>query len=113
MNEGACSSWSEEPLSPANQSGASSEADLSTDDGIDVLNENTNDLQLRFANSEEIKRDHCLLDERRYEKLSVHPPFLQGGFSLQPNFQKWGERGGGGWLDRTSTFRGGLLGKRG
>ena len=58
MNEGACSSWSEEPLSPANQSGASSEADLSTDDGIDVLNETTNDLQLRFANSEEIKWDH-------------------------------------------------------
>ena len=34
-------------------------------------------------------------------------PFLQGkGLSLQPNFQKGG-------LDRTSTFRGGLLGKRG
>ena len=49
MNEGACSLWSEEPLSPANQSGASSEADLLTDDGIDVLNENTNDLQLRFG----------------------------------------------------------------
>ena len=45
-----------------------SEADLSTDDEIDVLNENTNDLQLRFANSEEIKQDHCWFDERRYEK---------------------------------------------
>ena len=29
-----------------------SEVDLSTDDKIDVLNENTNDLQLRFANSD-------------------------------------------------------------
>ena len=68
MNEGACLSWSEEPLSPANQSGTSSEADLSTDDGIDVLNENTNNLQLRFVNSKEIKQDHSLFDERRYEK---------------------------------------------
>ena len=34
-------------------------------------------------------------------------PCLQRGLSLQPNFQKW--RG----LDRTSTFRGGLLGKGG
>ena len=55
-------------MSPPNQSGTSSEADLLTDDEIDVLNENTNDLQLRFANSEEIKRDHHLFDERRYEK---------------------------------------------
>ena len=39
-----------------------------TDYEIDVLNENKNDLQLRFANSEEIKRDHHLFDERRYEK---------------------------------------------
>ena len=40
---------------------------------------------------------------------SVHPPphpFCRGGLSLQPNFQKGG-------LDRTSTFGGGLLGKRG
>ena len=36
----------------------------------------------------------------------VHPPFLQGKLSLQPNFQKGG-------LDRTSSFRMGLLGKRG
>ena len=42
-----------------------------TDDEIDVLNENTNDLQLRFANSEEIKRDHRLFDERRYKKEYV------------------------------------------
>ena len=68
MNEGACSSWSEELLSPANQSATSSEVNLLTDDEIDVLNENTNDLQLRFANIEEIKQDHHLLDERRYEK---------------------------------------------
>ena len=37
--------------------------------------------------------------------ISVHPsllPWLQGGLSLQPNFQK-----GGGGLDKTSTFRGG------
>ena len=67
-NEGACSSWSKEPLSPANKSGTSGKADLSTGDEIDALNENTNDLQLRFANSEEIKRDHRLFDERRYEK---------------------------------------------
>ena len=33
-----------------------------------MLNENTNDLQLRFAKSEEIKRDHHLFDERQYEK---------------------------------------------
>ena len=40
---------------------------------------------------------------------SVHPPFLLGGgLNLQPNFQK---RMGG--LDRTSTFSGELLGKRG
>ena len=44
---------------------------------------------------------------------SVHPPppFLLwggGGLNLQSNFQKGRER-----LDRTSTFRGGLLGKRG
>ena len=38
---------------------------------------------------------------------SVHPSFLQGGLSLQPNFQK------GGRLDKISTFKGGLLGKRG
>ena len=68
MNEGACSSWSEEPLSSANQSGTSSEVNLLTDDEIDVLNENTNDLQLRFVNSEEIKRDHLLFNERQYEK---------------------------------------------
>ena len=43
---------------------------------------------------------------------SGHPPFCrgsvggEGGLGLQPNFQKGG-------LDRTSTFRGGLLGKRG
>ena len=38
---------------------------------------------------------------------SVHPPPLSAlVMSLQPNFQKGG-------LDRTSTFRGGLLGKRG
>ena len=44
---------------------------------------------------------------------SVHsPPLPQtfwgvgGGLNLQPNFQKGG-------LDRTSVFRGGLLGKRG
>ena len=30
-----------------------------------------------------------------------------GGLNLQPNFQK------GGGLDRTSTFRGGVLGKKG
>ena len=46
----------------------SSETDLSTDDEINVLNKNTNDLQLRFANSEEIKRDHRLFDERQYQK---------------------------------------------
>ena len=45
-----------------------SEADLSTDDEIDVLNENKNDLLLRFANREEIKQDHHLFDERLYEK---------------------------------------------
>ena len=49
---------------------------------------------------------------------SVQPPFFVvegggegwrgGGLNLQPNFQK-----GGGGLVRTSTFRGGLLGKRG
>ena len=41
---------------------------------------------------------------------SVHPPLSAegggGGLSLQPNFQK-------GVLDKTSTFRGGLLGKTG
>ena len=36
-------------------------------------------------------------------------PFLLRGLNLLPNFQK---KGGGG-LDGTSTFRGGLLGKRG
>ena len=61
-------SWNEELLSPANQYGTLSEADLLTDDEIDVLNENINDLQLRFANNEEMKWDHCLFDERRYEK---------------------------------------------
>ena len=35
------------------------------DNETDVLNENTNDLQLRFANSEP---DHRLFDERWYEK---------------------------------------------
>ena len=39
---------------------------------------------------------------------SVHPHLSAGeGFNLQPNFQK------GGGLDRTSSFRGGLLGKKG
>ena len=33
-----------------------------------MLNENTNDLQLRFVNSEEIKRDYLLFNERQYEK---------------------------------------------
>ena len=40
---------------------------------------------------------------------SVHPPLsagVGGGLSLQPNFRK-------GALDRTSTFRRRLLGKRG
>ena len=60
--------WSQEPLSPANQYGTLSEADLLTDDEIDVLNENINNLQLRFANNEEMKWDHCLFDEKRYEK---------------------------------------------
>ena len=36
-----------------------------------MLNENTNDLQLRFANNEEIKQNHRLFDERRYEKEYV------------------------------------------
>ena len=49
-----------------------------TDDEIDVLNENTNDLQLRFANIEETKQDHRLLDERRYEK---EYPWLYYNFS--------------------------------
>ena len=40
---------------------------------------------------------------------SVHPSFSAGGLSLQPNLKKKG----GGRLDRTSTFRGCLLGKRG
>ena len=85
MNEGACSSWSEEPVSPANQSGISSEADLSTDDEIYVLNENTNDLQLRFVNSEEIKRDHRLFDERRHEKeyAWLYYNFSKNGFYVK------------------------------
>ena len=33
-----------------------------------MLKENKNDLQLRFANNEEIKPDHHLFDERQYEK---------------------------------------------
>ena len=42
---------------------------------------------------------------KRREYHSGHlPPFCRG-LSLQPNFQKGG-------VDRTSTFRGGLLGKR-
>ena len=102
---------SEEPLSPANQSGTSIEADLSTDDEIDVLNESTNNLQLRFANSEEIKQDHRLFDERRYEKLSVHPPlFLQGGgLNLQPNFQKGGALTEPQLLEGSDFFQGGGL----
>ena len=40
------------------------------------------------------------------KKLSRSKGGLGGGLSLQPNLQKGG-------LDRTSTFRGGLLGKRG
>ena len=41
---------------------------------------------------------------------SVHPPLSAGeGFNLQPNFQKGG---GGGELDRTSSFREGLLGNK-
>ena len=39
------------------------------------------------------------------EYHSGHPPPFCRGLSLQPNFQKGG-------LGRTSTFRGGLLGKR-
>ena len=39
------------------------------------------------------------------EYHSGYPPPFCGGLSLQPNFQKGG-------VDRTSTFRGGLLGKR-
>ena len=40
---------------------------------------------------------------------SVHHPLSAGrGVNLQPNFQKKG----GGRFDRTSTFRGDLLGKR-
>ena len=39
-----------------------------TDDKIDVLKENKNDLQSRFANNEEIKQNHHLFDERQYEK---------------------------------------------
>ena len=43
---------------------SSSSAELSTDDEIhpSVTNE------MRFANSEETRRHHCLFDERRYEK---------------------------------------------
>ena len=39
----------------------------------------------------------------------VHHPFLLGGVEPPTKFSKWG---GGGGLDKTSTFRGGLLGKR-
>ena len=38
-----------------------------------------------------------------------HPHFCRGELSLQPNFQK----GGGGGVDRASTFRGGFLEKSG
>ena len=41
------------------------------------------------------------------KRHSVTPSLSAGELSLHPNFQK------GGGLDRTSTFRGGLLGKRG
>ena len=41
-------------------------------------------------------------------KHSVQPPLAAGaGVELPAKFSKRG------WLDRTSTFRGGLLGKRG
>ena len=41
----------------------------------------------------------------------MHHSFLLGGGVEPPT--KFSKRGGGGGLDRTSTFRGGLLGKRG
>ena len=39
-----------------------------------------------------------------------HLPFCRG---VEPSNKFSKKRGGGGGLDRTSTFRGGLLGKRG
>ena len=46
----------------------------------------------------------CITQTSKY--IVRTPLFLQGRLSLQPNFRKWG-------LDKTSAFRGGLLGKRG
>ena len=43
---------------------SSSSAELSMDDEINPSGSN----EMRFANSEEIRRDHRLFDERRYEK---------------------------------------------
>ena len=40
-------------------------------------------------------------------KCAPPPPFCRGDWASNQIFKK------GGWLDRTSTFRGGLLGKRG
>ena len=61
-DESNCSS--RDDIEALNMSESSSSAELSTDDEIhpSVTNE------MRFANSEETRRHHCLFDERRYEK---------------------------------------------
>ena len=48
------------------------------------------------------------MHSKLFNNPSVHPPLSGGGgLKLQQNFQKRGK------LDRTSIFRGALLGKRG
>ena len=81
---------------------------------MEVVNK---DVPLKKLSNKEIKRKKkpwvtkgIITSIHKRNSHSGHPPPLSaggGGLSLQPNFQK---RGG---LYRNSTFRGGLLGKRG
>ena len=70
-----------------------------------MLNENTNDFQLRFANSEEIKRDHRLFDERRYKKEYVwlYYNFSKNGYLCKVCEKPGGSRGA--WLHGPVHFK--------
>ena len=74
--------------------------------GSKIAIRNRETIGMYLANGKEKIRKVCGGgSDQRGEYHSGHPPPFCRGLSLQPNFQKEG-------LDRTSTFRGGLLGKR-
>ena len=57
-------SSSRDDIKTPNMPESSSSAELSTDVEIHPSESN----EMRFANTEKIRRDHCLFDERWYEK---------------------------------------------